>query len=59
MKNLTYFFLFTMFLSLVVINSNTFAQSEPVMYFCERYDAYEGEIGVRDRFSKGYSNSYG
>jgi hypothetical protein len=43
-----------MFLSLLVINSNTFAQSEPVMYFCERYDDYDGEIGVSDRFTVGY-----
>jgi hypothetical protein len=34
--------------------SNTFAQSEPVMYFCERYDEYDGEIGVSDRFTTGY-----
>jgi hypothetical protein len=34
--------------------SSTFAQSEPVMYFCERYDDYDGEIGVSDRFTTGY-----
>jgi len=34
--------------------SNTFAQSEPVMYFCERYDSDDGEIGVSDRFTTGY-----
>lgn len=53
MKKTNYLLLFTMFLSLLAMNSNTFAQIEPVLYFCERYDAYEGEIGVRDRFSKG------
>ena len=31
-----------------------FAQSEPVLYFCEKYDSYDGEIGVSDRFTKGY-----
>jgi hypothetical protein len=34
--------------------SNTFAQSEPVLYFCERYDDNDGEIGVSDRFTTGY-----
>lgn len=43
-----------MFFSVAVINSNVFAQSEPVMYFCERYDDYDGEIGVSDRFTKGH-----
>jgi len=23
------------------------------MYFCERYDEYEGEVGIGDRFAKG------
>jgi hypothetical protein len=54
MKKLNFLLLLTMFLSLLVINSNTFAQSEPVMYFCERYDDYDGEIGVSDRFTTGY-----
>ena len=30
------------------------AQSQPVLYFCERYDSKKGEIGVSDRFTKGY-----
>ena len=30
------------------------AQSEPVLYFCESYDSNKGEIGVSDRFTKGY-----
>jgi hypothetical protein len=34
--------------------SNTFAQSEPAMYFCERYDKNDGEIGVSDSFTTGY-----
>jgi len=54
MKKINFLILLTMFLSVVVINSNIFAQSEPVMYFCERYDDYDGEIGVSDRFTKGY-----
>ena len=54
MKKPNYLLLLTMFLSFLVMYSNTFAQSEPVMYFCERYDDYDGEIGVSDRFTKGY-----
>lgn len=54
MKNLKYLFLTVMFLSFLAMHSNTFAQSEPVMYFCERYDSDDGEIGVSDRFTTGY-----
>ncbi len=54
MKNLTYLFLFTMFFSLLIMNANTFAQSEPVLYFCEKYDSDDGEVGVSDRFTTGY-----
>ena len=53
MKKPNFLFLLTMFLSFLGMYSNTLAQVEPVLYFCERYDVYEGEIGVRDRFSKG------
>ena len=42
-----------MFLALFAMQSISLAQSEPVMYFCEKYDEYDGEIGVRDRYSKG------
>lgn len=54
MKKINILFLLTMFFSVAVINSNVFAQAEPVMYFCERYDDYDGEIGVSDRFTKGH-----
>lgn len=54
MKKPNYLLLFTMFVSFLAMYSNVFAQSEPVMYFCERYDDYDGEIGVSDRFTKGY-----
>ena len=30
------------------------AQSEPVLYFCEHYDSDKGEVGISDRFTKGY-----
>ena len=54
MKKPNYLLLLTMFFSFLVMYSNTFAQSEPVMYFCEKYDDYDGEIGVSDRFTTGY-----
>jgi len=54
MKKLNYLFLLTMSLTFMAMYSSTFAQSEPVMYFCERYDDYDGEIGVSDRFTTGY-----
>ena len=54
MKGLSYFFLFTMFLDFFATQSSLLAQSEPVLYFCERYDDDDGEIGVSDRFTKGY-----
>lgn len=31
-----------------------YAQSEPVLYFCEKYDSRKGEVGVSDRFTTGY-----
>lgn len=54
MKKLNFLLLFSSFLSIIIFSSNTFAQAEPVMYFCERYDDYDGEIGVSDRFTTGY-----
>lgn len=54
MNKINCLFLFTMFLAFFGMHSITIAQSEPVMYFCEKYDSYDGEIGVSDRFTKGY-----
>ena len=54
MKKINYMLLFTLFLVFFATNSVTFAQAEPVLYFCEKYDSYDGEIGVSDRFTKGY-----
>ena len=54
MKNFFYLFIFTLLLSVTVVNVSTFAQSEPVLYFCERYDNDDGEVGVSDRFTTGY-----
>lgn len=38
---------------LFILIKISFAQSEPVLYFCERYDNMKGEINVSDRFTKG------
>ncbi len=32
----------------------SYAQSSPVMFFCERYDSKYGEVGISDRFTTGY-----
>lgn len=53
MKNFIYLLLFTVAFAIFAMNTATLAQAEPVMYFCERYDEYDGEIGIRDRYSKG------
>lgn len=34
--------------------TTVFAQNEPVLYFCEKYDSKKGEVGVSDRFTTGY-----
>ena len=54
MKKLLVAFSFLMLLSLFGMNQKTYAQSGPVMYFCERYDPSLGEIGISDRFTTGY-----
>lgn len=45
-------FLFMLVFSAGIVKS-TFAQSEPVLYFCEKYDDDKGEVGVGDRFYTG------
>ncbi len=42
------------FLFVVGTGTRSYAQNEPVLYFCERYDDDKGEIGVADRFTTGY-----
>jgi hypothetical protein len=54
MKKSLVLFAVILFASVLGFNLNIFAQSEPVLYFCERYDSDDGEIGVSDRFTKGY-----
>ena len=51
-KNSGLFLILVMMLA--PIFSSSFAQSEPVLYFCEKYNATDGEIGVSDRFTTGY-----
>jgi hypothetical protein len=53
MKKINYLLLFIMLFTFFAVRP-IFAQSEPVLYFCEKYDAYDGEIGVSDRFTTGY-----
>lgn len=53
MKRIHLFLMFTLVFSFFAIHSIVFAQSEPVMYFCEKYDR-NGEVGVSDRFTTGY-----
>ena len=53
MKRFHLFFAFVLLFSFFAMNSVAFAQEEPVLYFCDRYDDSQGELGVKDRFSKG------
>ena len=53
MKKLQLFSGVFIFFFLVIMNSTSLAQSEPVMYFCEKYGD-DGEVGVSDRFTTGY-----
>lgn len=50
----SFYVLLLYILSIAGYTNLAHAQSEPVLYFCERYDSDRGEIGVADRFTKGY-----
>lgn len=51
----TKFFVLPLFLLLSFgYFQNMLAQSEPILYFCERYDSQDGEVGVSDRFTTGH-----
>jgi hypothetical protein len=52
-KSFLFLFVVTLLFSSGFI-SNVFAQNEPVLYFCEKYDSKKGEVGVSDRFTTGY-----
>lgn len=49
------FALFILFVFALMFTANTisYAQSQPVLYFCEKYDSRKGEVGVSDRFTIG------
>lgn len=50
MKNFT-----LLFLGAFIFFSNiSFSQSEPILYFCEKYDSRKGEVNVSDRFTRGF-----
>lgn len=54
MKN---FFLLSASLITIIISGSlfsVFAQNEPILYFCEKYDSRDGEVGVSDRFTTGH-----
>ena len=52
MKKINVFLGVLTLLMLIGFSGKVHAQSAPVMYFCEKYD--NGEVGISDRFSKGY-----
>jgi hypothetical protein len=52
-KYLVLYLLLFLFLP-VGFHSTVYAQSSPVMFFCERYDDNYGEVGISDRFTTGY-----
>lgn len=54
MKKFNLLFALALLVTLFGFKSEVKAQSAPVLYFCERYDDYSGEIGVSDRFTVGY-----
>jgi hypothetical protein len=53
MKKVHLLFPILLLLALTGIQSKCYAQSEPVLYFCEKYTD-DGEVGVSDRFTTGY-----
>jgi len=42
------------FAIMFIASAISYAQSQPVLYFCERYDSKKGEVGVSDRFTTGH-----
>ena len=53
MKNIRFLFPILFLLILTGTQTKCYAQSEPVLYFCEKYGD-DGEVGVSDRFTIGY-----
>lgn len=53
MKKIKLFLPLLAILFLFAFKTNSYAQQYPVLYFCEKYGT-DGEVGVSDRFTKGY-----
>jgi len=53
MKITNAFLIFFLLVTAASVFNNSFAQTEPILYFCEKYGS-NGEVGVSDRFTKGY-----
>ena len=53
MKRISLFILFV-FAVMFAASAISYAQSQPVLYFCEKYDSRKGEVGISDRFTTGY-----
>jgi hypothetical protein len=53
MKNVRLLFPILLLLTLTSFQTKIYAQSEPILYFCEKYGD-DGEVGVSDRFTTGY-----
>ncbi len=49
MRNLALLF----FAVFMLFTNISFSQSEPVLYFCEKYDSRKGEVNISDRFTRG------
>ncbi len=48
-SNIYYYFVILFFMAKIL----AYAQSTPIMYFCEYYDDEKGEVNISDRFVKG------
>jgi hypothetical protein len=53
MKKSVLFILIAILTLVVVSKNNSYAQTRPVMYFCEKYDDVKGEVGQSSTFSTG------
>ena len=54
MKKIQFLLPFLFLLVFIGTQNKSYAQSQPVLYFCERYDTDDGEVGISDRFTTGY-----
>jgi hypothetical protein len=54
MKKIQFLLPFLFLLVFIGTQNKCYAQSQPVLYFCERYDTDNGEVGISDRFTTGY-----